>query len=333
MDLSTNYLGLKLRTPLVAAASPLSDDIDKIKRLEDAGASAVVLYSLFEEQLRRDRLELAHNLEQGTESFAEALTYFPEPEEYNLGPEDYLKHVAAAKKAVKIPIIASLNGSSTGGWTSYAKAIQQAGADALELNIYYIPTDLNMTGAEVEQTYLDILKSVKAEVTIPVSVKLSPFFSNFANMAKRLDEGGANGLVLFNRFYQPDIDLETLEIRPNILLSTPMAMRVPLRWVALLFDRVRASLAATSGIHRASDVLKMLMAGADVTMLCSVLIRHGIPQIGVIERDLTAWMEEHEYISVQQLRGSLSQKNCADPSAFERAQYMRALSSYPVKSQ
>jgi dihydroorotate dehydrogenase (fumarate) len=333
MDLSTNYLGLKLRTPLVVAASPLSDDIDKIKRMEDAGAAGVVLYSLFEEQLRRDRLELAHNLEQGTESFAEALTYFPEPEEYHLGPEDYLKHIASAKKSVKMPIIASLNGSSAGGWTSYAKAIQQAGADALELNIYYIPTDLNMTGAEVEQTYLDILTAVKAEVTIPVSVKLSPFFSNFANMAKRLDEAGANGLVLFNRFYQPDIDLETLEIRPNILLSTPMAMRVPLRWVALLFDRVRASLAATSGIHRSSDVLKMLMAGADVTMLCSVLIRHGIPQISVIERDLAAWMEEHEYISVQQLRGSLSQKNCADPSAFERAQYMRALSSYPVKPQ
>jgi len=330
MDLSTNYLGLKLRTPLVVAASPLSDDIDKIKRMEDAGASAVVLYSLFEEQLRCDRLELAHNLEQGTESFPEALTYFPEPEEYHLGPEDYLKHIASAKQSVKLPIIASLNGSSAGGWTSYAKAIQQAGADALELNIYYIPTDVNMTGAEVEQTYLDILKAVKAEVTIPVSVKLSPFFSNFANMAKRLDQAGANGLVLFNRFYQPDIDLETLEIRPNILLSTPMAMRVPLRWVAILYGHLKASLAATSGIHRATDVLKMLMAGADVTMLCSALIRHGPGHLKTIEKDLVAWMEEHEYESVTQLKGSLSQKNCPAPSAFERAQYMKAISSYSV---
>jgi dihydroorotate dehydrogenase (fumarate) len=331
MELTTKYLGLKLRTPLVVAASPLSEEIDKIKRMEDSGAAAVVIYSLFEEQLRRDRYELAHNLEQGTESFAEALTYFPEPEEFHLGPEEYLKHIADAKKAVRIPVIASLNGSSAGGWTQYAKAIQQAGADALELNIYHIPSDMDQTGAQVEQTYLDILTAVKAEVTIPVAVKLSPFFSNFANMAKRLDGAGADGLVLFNRFYQPDIDLETLEVKPNILLSTPMAMRVPLRWIALLFDRVRANLAATSGIHRASDVLKMLMAGADVTMLCSVLIRHGIPHIATIEREMSAWMEEHEYVSIQQLRGSLSQKNCADPSAFERAQYMRAISSYPVK--
>jgi dihydroorotate dehydrogenase (fumarate) len=332
MDLTTTYLGLRLRTPLVVAASPLSEDIDNIKRMEDAGAAAVVLYSLFAEQLRQDRAELAHHLEQGTESFAEALTYFPEAEEFHLGPEEYLAHIAKAKKAVRIPIIASLNGSLAGDWTQYAKAIQKAGADALELNIYYIPTNMNLTGAQVEQSYLDILKAVKSEIKIPVAVKLSPFFSNFANMAKRLDEAGANGLVLFNRFYQPDIDLDALEVRPNILLSTPMAMRVPLRWIALLYDRVRASLAATSGIHRATDALKMLMAGADVTMLCSVLIRHGIPQIGVIERDLTVWLEEHEYVSVQQLRGSLSQKNCADPSAFERAQYMRALSSYPVKS-
>jgi dihydroorotate dehydrogenase (fumarate) len=331
MDLTTNYLGLKLRTPLVVAASPLSEDIDNIRRMEDAGAAAVVVYSLFEEQLRRDRFELHHNLEQGTESFAEALTYFPEPEEFHLGPEEYLKHIANARKAVRIPVIASLNGSSTGGWTQYAKAIQQAGAEALELNIYYIPTDLYLTGAEVEQTYLDILKAVKSEVTIPVAVKLSAFFSNFANMAKRLDDAGVNGLVLFNRFYQPDIDLETLEVKPNILLSTPMAMRVPLRWIAILYDRIRASLAATSGIHRASDVVKMMMAGANVTMLCSVLIRHGIPHLSAIERELSAWLEEHEYLSVQQLRGSLSQKNCSDPSAFERAQYMRAISSYPVK--
>jgi dihydroorotate dehydrogenase (fumarate) len=330
MDLSTNYLGLKLRTPLVPAASPLSEEISTIKQMEDAGASAVVLYSLFEEQLRQDRDDLARHLEQGTYSSPEALTYFPEPEEFRLGPEDYLKHIAEAKKAVGIPIIASLNGSSFGGWTSYAKAIQQAGADALELNIYHIPTEMDLTSAQIEQTYLDILKSVKSAVTIPVAVKLSPFFTNFANMAKRLDQAGANGLVLFNRFYQPDIDLETLEVKPNILLSTPMAMRVPLRWIALLYGRVRANFAATSGIHRATDVLKMLMVGADVTLLCSTLIRHGARQIGVIERDLVAWMEEHEYESVAQLKGSLSQKNCADPSAFERAQYMKAISQFEM---
>lgn len=329
-DLSTTYLGLKLRTPLVPAASPLSEEIDGIKQMEDAGAAAVVLYSVFEEQLRQDSVELAQRMEQGTESFAEALTYFPEPEEFRLGPEEYLKHISKAKAAVKIPIIASLNGSSTGGWTAYAKGIQQAGADALELNIYYIPTDENLSSAQIEQTYLDILKSVKSAVSIPVAVKLSPFFTNFANMAKRLDQAGANGLVLFNRFYQPDIDLETLEIRPNILLSTPMAMRVPLRWIALLYGKLKGNLAATSGIHRATDVLKMLMAGADATMLCSSLIRHGVRQIGVIERDLVAWLEEHEYESVTQLKGSLSQKNCADPSAFERAQYMRAISQLPV---
>jgi dihydroorotate dehydrogenase (fumarate) len=330
MDLTTKYLGLKLRSPLVVSASPLSEDIDNIKRMEDAGAAAVVLYSLFEEQLRQDRLELNNHLHQGTESFAEALTYFPEPEEFRLGPEEYLKHIAAAKKATRIPIIASLNGSSEGGWTEYAKKMQQAGADAIELNIYYIPTDMNLTGTEVEMNYLDILKAVKANVTIPVAVKLSPFFSNFANMAKRLDQIGANGLVLFNRFYQPDIELETLEVKPNILLSTPMAMRLPLRWIALLYSRVRASLAATSGIHRGSDVLKMLMAGADVTMLCSTIIRHGIPQIAIIERDLVQWLEEHEYESVSQLRGSLSQEKCAEPAAFERAQYMKALTGYAM---
>jgi dihydroorotate dehydrogenase (fumarate) len=330
MDLSTTYLGLKLRTPLVVSASPLSEEIESIEQLEAAGASGIVLYSLFEEQLRQESAELAQNLEHGTFSTPEALTYFPEPEEFRLGPEEYLKHIARAKSAVDIPIIASLNGSSAGGWTSYAKAIQQAGADALELNIYSIPSDMDLSAAEVEQNYLDILKAVRSAIHIPLAVKLSPFFTNFANMAKRLDLAGANGLVLFNRFYQPDIDLESLEVMPNILLSTPMAMRVPLRWIALLYGKLRASLAGTSGIHRASDVLKMLMAGADVTMLCSALIRHGPRQISVIERDLVAWMEEHEYGSVTQLKGSMSQKNCAEPSAFERAQYMRAISQFPA---
>ncbi len=329
MDLATSYLGLKLRTPLVVAASPLSAEIDNLKRMEDSGASAVVLHSFFEEQLHQDRSEANLNLERGTYSSPEALTYFPETHDYFLGPEEYLQHIAKAKDAVDIPIIASLNGSSEGGWTDFAKQMQRAGADALELNIYSIPTGMDLPGVEVEQTYLNIVKSVKSEVTIPVAVKLSPFFSNFANMAKRLDGAGANGLVLFNRFYQPDIDLDSLDVRPNVLLSTPMAMRVPLRWIAILFGRIQANLAATSGMHRASDVLKMLLAGADVTMLCSVLLRQGISQIEIIERDLVGWMEGHEYVSVQQLRGSLSQKNCPDPEAFERAQYTRAISRFP----
>jgi len=330
MDLTTQYLGLKLRTPLVAAASPLSEELDSIRLMEDSGASAVVLYSLFEEQLQQDRLELHHKLEQGTESFPEALSYFPEAVNYNLGPEDYLKHIAKAKAAVGIPIIASLNASSPGGWTKYAALIQEAGAAALELNIYSIPTDMNQSGAEVEQNCLDILKAVKAKVSIPVAVKVSPFFSNFSNMAFRLQAAGADGLVLFNRFYQPDLDLESLEPRPNILLSTPMAMRLPLRWLAILSGKLDLSLAASSGIHRASDALKMLMVGADVTMLCSTLIRHGVRQISVIEREMVNWLQEHEYESIEQLKGSMSQKNCPDPAAYERAQYMRAISSYYV---
>ncbi|MDR3456823.1 MAG: dihydroorotate dehydrogenase-like protein [Verrucomicrobiae bacterium] len=328
MDLTTNYLGLKLRSPLVVGASPLSENIDNLKRMEDAGASAIVLHSLFEEQLRQERLELHRNLEQGTESYAEALSYFPEAGEYRLGPEEYLRHIGRAKKTLAVPVIASLNGSSAGGWTEYAKQIQQAGADALELNIYHIPTDPDQSGADLEENYLNILRSVRTEVKIPVAVKLSPFFTNFANVAKRFDAAGANGLVLFNRFYQPDIDLEDLEVKPNILLSTPMAMRLPLRWIAILYGRLQGSLAATSGIHRAGDVLKMLMAGADVTMLCSAVIRHGFPQIALIESDLVQWLEEHDYESVKQIKGSLSQKNCAEPTAFERAQYMKALSTY-----
>jgi len=329
MDLTTSYMGLKLRSPLAAAASPLSEEIATLRQLEDAGASAVVLYSLFEEQLRRESAELDYHLQHGTESFAEALSYFPEISEFRTGPEDYLEHIEKAKQAVKLPIIASLNGSTLGGWTAYAKQIQHAGADALELNIYSIPADADATAADVEAMYLDILKAVKKEVTIPVAVKLSPFFTNFANVAHRLAQAGADGLVLFNRFYQPDIDLENLEVKPNVLLSTPMAMRLPLRWIAILYGRISSSLAATSGIHRASDALKMLMAGADVTMLCSALLRHGPGHITTVERDMVAWLEQHEYESVQQLKGSLSQKNCDDPSSFERAQYMRAISTYP----
>jgi dihydroorotate dehydrogenase (fumarate) len=332
MDLTTTYLGLKLQTPLVPSASPLSEDLENIKLMEDAGASAVVLHSLFEEQLRAERIELHHYLTQGTDSYPEALSYFPEPAEFHVGPEAYLKHISQAKRAVKIPIIASLNGSTVGGWTHCAKLIQQAGADALELNIYNIPTEMDVSSLQIEQTYIDILAAIKSEVTIPVAVKLGPFFSNFANMAKRLDEAGANGLVLFNRFYQPDIELESLEVKPNILLSTPMAMRLPLRWIAILHGRISASLAATSGIHRGTDALKMLMAGADVTMLCSVLLRRGVRHISVIEQEMREWMEEHEYESVNQLQGSLSQEHCPDPSAFERAQYMHGLSTYRVPS-
>ena len=328
MDLSTTYLGLPLRSPLMPSASPLTRDLAEIKRAEDAGAGAIVLPSVFEEQLERESAELDLALEQGTHSFAEALSYFPQVGEFRLGPEDYLDHIAASKASCKLPIIASLNGASLGGWTEYARKIQQAGADALELNIYYIPTDPKLTSLEVEKTYLDILKAVKGAVTIPVAVKLSPFFSSMANMAAQLDQAGANGLVLFNRFYQPDIDLETLEIEHSLLLSTPQARRLPLRWIAILHGRVQASLAATSGIHTASDVLKVLMAGADAAMLCSVLLRKGVGHIAVIEQEMRQWMEEHEYESVAQLKGCLSQKNCPDPSSFERAQYMRLISTW-----
>jgi dihydroorotate dehydrogenase (fumarate) len=328
IDLSTTYLGLKLRTPLVSSASPLAQEISNIRRLEDAGASAIVLSSLFEEQLRLETLELDERLSAGTESFAEAATFFPEPSEFQLGPEEYLKHIVKAKAAVDVPIIASLNGSTVGGWTEYARKIEQAGADALECNIYFIPTDLDLAGSAVEQTYVEILRAVKSAVTIPVAVKLSPFFSNIANMAKRLDDNGADGMVLFNRFYQPDIDLEDLEVKPNVLLSTPQALRLPLTWIGILYARVKASLAATSGIHGREDAIKMLMVGADVTMLCAALLRHGINHLQDVETGIRQWMEDHEYESVRQMKGSMSQLRCADPSAFERAQYMRAIKAY-----
>jgi dihydroorotate dehydrogenase (fumarate) len=328
MDLSTTYLGLNLRTPLVPSASPLSEDIGNIRRMEDAGAAAVVLYSLFEEQLVLDKYELHHHLTEGTESFAEALTYFPEPGEFHLGPEGYLEHIRKAKAAVGIPVIASLNGTSLGGWTSYAKQMQEAGADALELNVYYIPTDVQQTAEQVEQTYLDILQAVKAAVSIPVALKLGPFFSNMARMARRLDDAGANALVLFNRFYQPDIDLEALEVRPHVLLSTPQALRLPLTWIGILYGRIRADMAATSGVHQAEDVIKLLMVGANVTMLCSALLQHGIEHIRAVEHGVREWMEAHEYTSVRQMRGSMSQRNVADASAFERAHYISSLHSY-----
>lgn len=328
MDLKTTYLGMGLRTPLVVSASPLSEGLDAIRRMEDAGAAAIVLYSLFEEQLTRESQELEHHLAHGTESFAEALTYFPTAGEFRLGPEGYLEHIRRAKEAVAIPIIGSLNGSTAGGWTAYARQIEAAGADALELNIYSIPTDAYRTGAEVEEAYLEILRQVKAEVRIPVAVKLSPFFSNMAYMARQLAEAGADGLVLFNRFYQPDINLEQLEVQPHLILSTPMALRLPMRWIALLHGRIGTSLAATSGIHTSHDVLKIVMAGAEVTMLCSTLYRHGIEYIRTIEREMVDWMTEHEYDSVEQMRGSMSQRNCPEPAQFERAQYIKTLHSF-----
>ena len=328
MDLSTTYLGMQLRTPLVPSASPLTENVDNIKRMEDAGAAAVVFHSLFEEQISAQRHELNEAMTQGTESFAEALTYFPEPEHFHVGPETYLKNIAKARECTQIPIIGSLNGSTRGGWLDYARQIEQAGANALELNIYYVPTGTDLGGAEVEQTYIEILKTVKSEVTIPVAVKLGPFFTNFANVAKRLDEAGANGLVLFNRFYQTDIELGSLELTPSILLSTSRATRLPLRWIGILYGRINASLAASSGVHRAVDAIKLLMVGADVTMVCSVLLRHGISQLKVLEEDMRIWLEENEYESLSQLQGSVSQQKCDDPSAFERALYTRALASY-----
>jgi dihydroorotate dehydrogenase (fumarate) len=328
MDLTTNYLGMKLRSPLVPSASPMSGDIDNILWMEDAGAAAVVLPSLFEEQLSLETYELHHHLTYGTESYPESLTYFPEPQNFRIGPEEYLNLIHKTKARVKIPIIASLNGSSLDGWTDYARMIEQAGAAALELNTYSVYTDTELTSDQIEQSYINMLKVVKASVHIPVSIKLSPFFTNMANIAKRLDDAGADALVLFNRFYQPDINLEALEVRPHVLLSTPQAMRLPLRWIAILYGRIHVDLAATSGIHNGHDVLKMLMAGANITMLCSVLLRHGIDHLRCIEQEMQQWMEKHEYTSVQQLQGSMSQKHCPNPSAFERAQYMRALQSY-----
>ncbi|MFM7190775.1 MAG: dihydroorotate dehydrogenase-like protein, partial [Microcystaceae cyanobacterium] len=313
---------------IVGSCAPLTEDMDNLKKMEDAGAAAIVLHSFFEEQLRQERLELHHHLTHGTESFAEALNYFPEPQIFHVGSEEYLNHIRQAKEQLNIPIIASLNGSTLGGWLDYSQQIEQAGADALELNIYYVPTDLDLPGGEVEKNYLDILRMVRSEIKIPIAVKVAPYFSNMANMAKQFAENGADGLVLFNRFYQPDINLETLEVYPHVLLSTPQSMRLPLHWVAILYGRISADLAATSGILHAADILKMLMAGAKVTQLVSVLLRHGIGYIEVLEQQLRHWMEEDEYESVQQMQGSMSQLHCPDPTAFERVQYMKALQTY-----
>jgi dihydroorotate dehydrogenase (fumarate) len=312
----------EVRTPLVASAFPISHEISAIRRLEEAGASAVVLHSLFEEQLQQCP-EAEHHLNASSDSFAPS--YFPKAIEFRTKPEDYLNHIRKAKEAVDIPIIASLNGATLGGWTKYARQIEQAGADAIECNMYFVPTRMDVSGSEIEASFIDILREVKISVHIPVAVKLSPFFSNFANMAKRLDETGADGLVLFNRFYQPDIDLDELEIKPNVLLSSPHELRLPLTWIGILCGRIRTSLAGTSGVHGPEDVIKLLLVGADVTMLCSTLLRNGINYLRVIEGGVQEWMEDHEYPSVHEMQGSMSQIRCPDPGAFERAQYTRAV--------
>ena len=327
MDLSTTYLGLQLKNPLVPSASPLMRKVDNIKRMEDAGAAAVVLHSLFEEEIRQASHEFDHYLNYGAESYWEALSYFPEVD-LRIGPDSYLNHIRKVKAAVSIPVIASLNGVSTGGWIDYAKKIEDAGADALELNTYYLAAEPDQAGADVEQMYLDLVAELKASVHIPIAIKLGHQFSAFANMARRLDQAGANGLVLFNRFYEPDYDLESLEIVPDVRLSTPHELRIRLRWVAILYGSIQADLALTGGVHDAADVIKAVMAGAKVAMTTSALLEHGIPYLGRMLRELTAWMEEHEYESIQQMHGSMSQRAVAQPAALERANYMRVLHSY-----
>jgi len=328
MDITTTYLGLKLKSPIVPSAGPLSEKISNIREMEDAGAGAVVFYSIFEEQIEHEQLELHHHTSMHSESFAEATSYLPEPFDFKLGPDEYLNHIRKAKEAVDIPIIASLNGKSIGGWTDYAKKMEQAGADALELNIYLLPTDAKKSGSEIERTYIDIVKAVKSTVKIPIAVKMHPFFSSTSYMATELSKAGADGLVMFNRFYQPDIDLETLDVVPNVILSTPMAMRLPLRWIAMMYGKVNADLAATSGIYNAEDVLKMVMAGAKVTQMLSSLLKFGIGHIADVTTNLIAWMEEKEYESIEQMRGSMSYMNVDDPAKFERANYMKVLHSY-----
>ncbi len=332
IDLSTSYLGLTLRSPLVASAGPLSESLDNIRRMEDAGAGAVVLHSLFEEQITLESQQLDQHLSHGTESFAESLTYFPDMRDYNLGPDAYLDHVRRAKAAVGIPVIGSLNGVSTGGWISYAKKIQQAGADALELNVYYIPTDPALTSPEVEQMYVDLVRDVTRSVGIPVAVKLGHFWSAFANVAARLDGAGARGLVLFNRFYQPDFDLDNLEVVPSLTLSSSYELLLRLHWTAILYGHVRADLAVTGGVHTAEDVLKAMMAGARVAMMTSALLQRGIEHLGVVRDGLLAWMEAREYESIRQMQGSMSYRSVREPAAFERANYMKVLSSYALRA-
>lgn len=330
MDIKSNYMGLALSSPIVVSASPISEKVENIKKCEDAGAGAIVLYSLFEEQLEHEQYSLHYHTTVGTYSFAESLTYFPDWDEYRLEPDKYLELIRKAKEAVKMPVIASLNGKTIGGWTEFAKKMQDAGADAIELNVYFTPTDINKTGLDIENTYIDILKAVKSYVSIPVAIKISPYFSNIANMANRLDEAGANALVLFNRFYQPDINLEELEVVPNLVLSNSSDIRLPLRWIAILYKQLKADLAATSGIHTGEDAAKILLSGAKAIQICSSLLKNGINHIKDVENGLTRFMEEKEYESVAQMQGVMSHFNMKtkDASPYERAQYMKTLTNY-----
>ena len=328
MDLSTTYMGLELKNPIVPSASPLSRDLGSIKAMEDAGASAIVMYSLFEEQIVHEQRELDYLLTQGTDSYQEAMSYFPEVHEFNTGPEQYLELIRKAREATDIPIIGSLNGVSEGGWLDYAALIEQAGASALELNVYYVATDPNHTALDIEQMYINNFKRVKETVNIPVAVKLSPYFSSFASFAREMDNAGADALVLFNRFYQPDFDLEQLEVVPTVNLSTSQEGRLPLRWIAILHGKIKANLAATTGVHNASDAIKMLLAGADVAMMCSALLHHGPKHITTVLHELEAWLEEWGYESVERIKGRMSQQHVSEPAAFERANYMKALNSW-----
>ena len=330
-DLSTRYLGFTLPSPLVLSAGPLTEELDAIRRAEDAGAGAVVLPSLFEEQLDIEGHDFDHHLTSHAHSHAEAITYFPPPGDYALGPDAYLEHLRRAKAAVRIPVIASLNGVSSGGWIDFARSMEQAGADALELNVYHLPTDPARTGAQVEAGYLALVREVRRHVAIPLAVKLPHFFSAIANVAGELARAGANGLVLFNRFYQPDIDLEQLEVVPNLTLSSPAELRLRLRWVAILYGRVPADLAVTGGVHSAEDVLKAAMAGAACAMMTSALLQRGVSHVGTVLTGLRRWMEEHESESIRQMQGSMSQQRVADPAAFERANYLKVLRSYAVR--
>jgi len=327
-DLSTTYLGLRLKNPLVASASPLSKKIDRARKLEEAGIAAIVMYSLFEEQIIHESLELDHYLSRGSESFPEALSYLPDGGLYGISPEKYLDRVAGLKKALKVPVIGSLNGVSRGGWTNYARKIQEAGADALELNMYYIATDPEMTSNDIEDTQVELVAEVKSAITIPLAVKISPFVTSIPNFVSRLVDAGADGIVLFNRFYQPDFDLDELEIVHSLDLSTSAELRLPLRWISILHGKVNADFALTGGVHTHKDVLKAMMAGAKVAMMASNLLHNGEQVIGPMLNDLEAWMKEREYESIQQMQGSMSQKSVKEPAAFERANYMKVLGSF-----
>ena len=333
IDLGTRYLGLRLSSPLVASAGPLCEDVGNIRRMEDAGAAAVVLHSLFEEQITLESDYLDHHLSHGTESFAESLTYFPDMGSYNLGPDAYLEHLRRVKAAVRIPVIGSLNGVSTGGWIGYAKKIEEAGADAVELNIYYVPTDPEMTAGQVEDMYVELVRDVKASVKIPVAVKLGHAFSALAHLARRLDRAGADALVLFNRFYLPDFDLESLEVVPRLTLSSSHELLVRLHWVAILYSHIEADLAVTGGVHAGEDALKAMMAGARVAMMTSALLKHGIEHVRVVRARMLDWMEAHEYESIEQMQGSMSYRSVREPAAFERANYMKVLSSYALPAE